>query len=313
MSNFNEIFFLSSSTENLNIKIITEEKKHSLYYQNLKNNKPVSTTLLSDKVLTTPFLVHINNDCLYIFYKDLNYNIILHKYSNNTWTSITLIENDSEYLIFQPIKLKDKVLLFSQNYDETKKTSYLFYQTLNPNLSLSAPTLIDKIDFKSNLLDVKTINESIYIFYLKFELNYLLGFKTLDFTNKKLTSFQTLSSFKDLYSNYDISVNENIFSIQYQKEDPTTKVKDAELEEKKIIIKDTTSTDNNLELPDTFPIADSTKNNSDLPSNTKTVQISNLTRENLNLQKEVSSLKRKLEMANNRLTLFYKQLSKFLE
>lgn len=314
MLNSNEIFFFSSSNDVLNLKIIIEENTHNLYYQTFEDddsNQTDSNNLLSDQALTKPVAIKLNDDCLCLFHKDLNHNIIIHKYSNNTWTSNTLIQNDSKDLIFVPIKFNDKILLFIQNYNETKKMSYLFYQTLDIDSSLSAPTLIDKINFKNNLLEVKTLNDAIYIFYLKFELDYLVGFKKLDFTNKKLFSFQTLSSSKNLYFNYSVIANEDTFSIQYQKEDPAILSEENTNKENDSITNETI--ENNLiescissDMPALAP-------NTNTNANTNALQISNLKRENFKLTNENLSLKRKLELANTKFALFFKQFSKFLQ
>lgn len=301
-------YLIHENNSNLSMQIIFEKNEHKIFYQIFKNDDWTEKKLLDDKAFSDFNLIQLTNSNLYLLYKDLEHNIILTQYKNNTWTTEVLVQNNSKNLKFIPLEFKEKLFIFFQNYTKDTNTTYLFYQILEDNLTLSSPTLIDKVNFKNNLLDAKPLNDSIYIFYFNFKLNYLLGFKKLDFKNKKLTSFQTLSTFENLESNYTITVNENIFLIQCEKED-----QDNEADTKEIIEKNNIITDENFELFDNSAIDHDSKEIPDLPPNAKTIQISNLTRENINLQRENSLLKRKLEMANKRLTLFYNQLSKFLE
>lgn len=221
MVKLDDNLYLINEGDNLTWRILFQENEHTIVYQYFKDNYWSDYQILSNKVNANFSVITLNDKSINIFYTDLNNNVVLSKYINGNWTSNLLIENNlstANSISFIPFNFEDTIFLFFKNYSLEKESTYIFYQTLKENLTLSSPTFIDKITFPfSNSLVVQRRNKYLYIFYPKLTTKYLLGFKKLEPNLSELSNF-TVAIFSDYkLSSYSITSNNSLIEICYEK------------------------------------------------------------------------------------------------
>lgn len=221
MIKVNDHLYIVNENSDKTLRIIFKEESHELYYQQLNNKQLDNFILIDNKVKSNLSIITLSNNDIYIFYKDLNDNVALYKFVNDTWSYSLLIENNlasTHKLSFTAITFKEKIFLFFKNYDIENNCCYIFYQELTENLTLSKSFLIDKVNFYySNLLSIEILNDEIYIIYQKFNSNHLLGFKKLNLLLKEISNFNTIEFSKNPISNYSVIATETSIDIYSEK------------------------------------------------------------------------------------------------
>ncbi|MGL4760621.1 MAG: hypothetical protein ACRCWG_04105 [Sarcina sp.] len=356
MAKLNETIYLIHKNDTPTIQIILKKAEHKIFYQTIENNVLTDIKILDYKFLDDFSLLTLK-ETTNLLYKNLDNNIILNRYKNKVWTSYILIENnlntiDSNALTFTSIKFNEKIFLFLKNYNSANDLSYIFYQHLNDNLSLSPPILIDKINFNQpNSLLVEKSDENFYIFYSKFDARYLLGFRKLNLSNKDLSEFNTIISSEYPISNYSATIHNKTIKISYEEEIENAALNDSYTVTPKItrelhtqleslitdssIFKDINESMLNSKIPELSSEVETnielTKLNNHINTSSKkasnaqskkltleakllTLKNENITlkTENTRLQRELLNSKREFENLKNKFIVFYKQISSFL-
>ncbi|MGL5066920.1 MAG: hypothetical protein ACRC6T_03710 [Sarcina sp.] len=356
MAKLNETIYLIHKNDTPTIQIILKKAEHKIFYQTIENNVLTDIKILDYKFLDDFSLLTLK-ETTNLLYKNLDNNIILNRYKNKVWTSYILIENnlntiDSNALTFTSIKFNEKIFLFLKNYNSANDLSYIFYQHLNDNLSLSPPILIDKINFNlPNSLLIEKSDENFYIFYSKFDVKHLLGFKTLNLSNKDLSEFNTIISSEYPISNYSATIHNETIKISYEEETENVALTDSYTVTPKITKEfhaqpESLITDSSIfkDIDESILNSKNSELSSEFETNTELNELNNSTNaspekasniqnkkltledkllnlkneniklkvENTRLQRELLNSKREFNSLKNKFIIFYKQISRFL-
>lgn len=218
----NDFYTIRMSHKNL--WNITYNSKFGIVYRQLINNKWSNTSILEKHCNNSFAAVPISKNRLCLIYQNSDGNIVISIFSNKTWTHKKILKWKGTSIKKANIKAlyyNDNIHIFYSINLKSDSTQILFYQTIDSNLNLSNPIVIDdsilNMDkpFDINILD----DGSLVILYEKLIKDYELVYKLFNHQNCKWSDYYTVDKHLKPYKDFSLCCNNNTIHILYIKND----------------------------------------------------------------------------------------------
>lgn len=221
----NDFYTIRMSHENL--WNITYNCKLGIVYRQLTNNEWSNASILQKQCNNSFATVILPKNRLCVIYQNSDGNIMISVFSNKIWTHKKILKWKGISLKKAHIKAlyyNDNIHMFYSINLISDCTETLFYQTIDSDLNLSKPIIIDNnilnIDkpFDINILD----NGSLVVLYEKLIKDYELVYKIFNHQNYKWSDYYPIDKNLLPYKDFSLCCNNNTIHILYIKNNNST-------------------------------------------------------------------------------------------
>lgn len=157
-------------------------------------------------------------DKVYVFYENLNNDIILSVYNKDKWIKKQILkntQNDALNIYFKCVLNEENIHVFYNIYNKNSKITTFFHQVINKEIKMSQPKVIDRIKNSYNIPFVIHVGEdyTILIMYENISDAYAIGYKILK--NSVWSKFYIIEKNKYPYTDYSLIGNEDHIESVY--------------------------------------------------------------------------------------------------
>ncbi|MCY6370548.1 hypothetical protein [Clostridium ganghwense] len=207
----------------------TYKKNWGIIYKTFIDNKWSTYNVLVKECNKNFSALLLPDDRICVIYQDFLGNIILSIYNETNWSHHEILKKKNNTIKDVYLKIlysNNKIHIFYNIYLIQNNIRTLFHQTVDKNLNLSSPKMIDTTNvtlinpFSVHVSD----NQNIFIMYQKLKNTYELGYKILDNNNTMWSDFYVVDKNISPYIDFSISSMDNTFHSLYIKNNTKTNI-----------------------------------------------------------------------------------------
>lgn len=209
--------YLFNESSNVIWNFVSRENS-CILCRNFKEDEWSSYEVIAKNCSPKFYLTALPNDIIYIFYKDLNGNLLFKVNNKLKWSKELLLQkniNGAYTIKFKIIPLDGEVNIIYALFNKATNKTILLHQKLHENYKLSNIKLIDTMDgYHNTPINIYiTKDKELRILYQKFNDFYKLGYKTFNLTTDSWSSFNLVAKDDKPFINYNfllLSNNRNV-------------------------------------------------------------------------------------------------------